>query len=242
MLTLHLIKVQTTLAVTCSSLLFALFTFLLVRLVMRTKLHKLVVVVVLMMLAQFFYSASCLMYYLMAAIVLEQRPSKKDFATLETVFFIMNFGLLVTFNVGSWLFVSNYWNFSKRLKLIIAEKDPLQEEKFVKRTTNFVLLLVVALCVFYLWANLGYVLGGGPRGLTVLAIVLLNMVQINCCVFLGISLYIIYYSIEKSKYRRLYQVDVKVIAWHSSGYLIQLLTGISADAAFYVSQEKFVKI
>jgi hypothetical protein len=71
--------------------------------------------------------------------------------------------------------------------------------------------------------------------LTVLSIIFENIAQGICCVFLGVSLHTIYTSIQKSKYRLLYQVDLKVIAWHASGFLIQMIVSISADAAFYVS-------
>jgi len=181
------------------------------------------------------------MYYFMAAIVLDQHPYKTSFATLETLFFLMNFGLVLTFDLGSWLFVGNYWNFATRLKLITSEQNSFEQERVVKVTVWLVSFLILVICLFYLWSNLFYI-QGGPKSLTVLSLVLENIVQANCCVFLGISLYTIYTSIQNSKYRRIYQVDLKIIAWHASGYLIQLLVSISALAAFYVSQEKFVKL
>ena len=112
----------------------------------------------------------------------------------------------------------------------------------MKNIVTLVSLLIVFICIFYFWSNLAYLHQSGPESLTVISLIFENIAQANCCVFLGMSLHTIYTSIEKSKYRRLYSVDVKIIAWHASGYLIQLLVSISALTAFYVSQEKFVKI
>lgn len=178
----------------------------------------------------------------MAAIVLNQHPYKTSAATLETLFFLMNFGLCLTFDLASWLFVGNYWNFATRLKLITTEQNPFEKERIVKVTVGLVSFLVLVICLFYLWSNLYYIHKGGPKSLTVLSLVLENLAQANCCVFLGISLYTIYSSIQNSKYRRIYQVDVKIIAWHASAYLIQLLVAMCSLTAFYVSQEKFVKM
>lgn len=109
-------------------------------------------------------------------------------------------------------------------------------------TVAFVSVLVLLICIFYLWTNLAYIHGEGPKSLTIIALVFECGSQANCCVFLGISLHTIYTSIKNSKYRLIYQVDVKIIAWHASGYVLQLLVSICALAAFYVSQEKFIKI
>jgi len=89
------------------------------------------VVCALMILTQIFYTASCFLYYFMAAIILEQHSFRVKFVTLETLFFLMNTGLCLSFDLASWLFVGNYWNFALRLNLIAKEKDPKLYENAV---------------------------------------------------------------------------------------------------------------
>ncbi len=144
------------------------------------------------------------MYYFMASIVLNQHPYKTSFSTLETLFFLMNFGLCITFIQANWLFAGNYWHFAKRLELITQEKDQFHQERYIKLTIAGVSFIIVLICLFYLWANLFYVHQNGPQGLTVLSLVFENIAQAICCVYLGISLYTIYTSIQKSKYRLIY--------------------------------------
>jgi hypothetical protein len=69
----------------------------------------------------------------------------------------MNFGLILTFVEASWLFVGNYWHFAKRLELITQEKNYFHQERCIKLTIAGVSILILLMCLFYLWANLFYI-------------------------------------------------------------------------------------
>ena len=62
-----------------------------------------------------------------------------------------------------------------------------------------------------------------------------NLCELLSCIFLGIALKKIYSSIENSKFRRVAQVDIKLIAWHASAYLLAYFAGIATAVAYYAS-------
>lgn len=224
------------------SILGIIYTILLYKVATKTRLYKLMLIIFLMLGAQITYGLGQLYAYKISLVVINQDSDRHSLADLLKLYLWMICGLCVTYVLGNWLFVSSYLQLAYRLELVIAYKNPMFYERRITVLTLFVSVLIVMAALFCTWTDLNYYFHGGKKYATAIGAIVVNLFEILYCILFGIALRKIYYSVEKSKYRQVCQINVKVIAWHASGYILQILASIMTDASFFMSVESFIKM
>ncbi len=103
------------------------------------------------------YLVSLWLYLFMLQVALGISTTNLSPLTLIGLYFGIETGLAISFNLASWFFVAGYWLMAEKLQLAVEGKDNSLNDLKIKIVTLVVTLYNVGVCAFFFYAFWTYI-------------------------------------------------------------------------------------